>query len=151
MAGATNTEEAAILDQRLDVAGLYLALYTVLPADDGTGGTEVMGGPGTGNYARKAIQGTGPTDWNAAVVSPADGFPSYKTGPRSTVTWAFGVPSADWGDVVGFGIYAASTGGSPRYVGSLNSPQTILNGATAPQFDSTHQVTVQIGDEGDTF
>src|SRR5690349_12786162 len=135
MSGMTNTEEAAVLDLRLDRTGVYtLALFTTNPADDGTGGVEVSTS-GTG-YARINISAS-TTDWTAAV----GGAPSTKTGPKSGVTWQFGTPTANWGTIVGAGIYEGST---LRYVCPLTASQPVNNGDPAPQFDSTHQITAQL-------
>lgn len=140
MAGATDTEEAAILDARLDRTGVYtLGLFTALPADNGTGGTEVSGG----SYARISISAT-TTDWNAA----SGGAPTTKTGPKTGVTWVFAAPTANWGTVVGWGIWESTT---LRYFGSLTTSKTINSGDPAPQFDDTHQITAQLGDTTDTF
>lgn len=140
MSGPTNTEEAAILDARLDRSGLTLALYTTAPADDGTGGVEVSGG----GYA---VVSLGATDWNAAV----GGAPTLKSGPKSGTTWQFPSPTGDWSsgaDITHFGIKEGST---IRYVGALDSPIQVHNGDAPPQFDSGHLVKVQLGDVGDTF
>lgn len=143
MTGASNAEEAATLNARLDIAGNFIGLYTVMPADDGTGGTEVSGG----SYARVAIASN---DWSAAV----QGAPSTKAGPSGAgthATWAFPAPTGTWGLCIGFGIFSASSGGTMLYSGLLGVNQQVNNGDPAPQFDSTHQVIVQMGDVGDTF
>lgn len=77
---------------------VYVALFTAVGADDGTGFTEVSGG----SYARK---GTAGSDWNAASGSA----------PASTTNAAaltFPVATADWGTVIAFGLYDAPTGGN---------------------------------------
>lgn len=143
MSGATNTEEAAILNARLDVAGNYVGLFTTLPADDGTGGVEVSGGA----YARKLIDAT---DWSAAV----GGAPTVKAGPSGSgtnPTWTFPAPTANWGTIVGWGIFSASTGGTLKYFGALTTTKAVNSGDPAPLFNSTHQILVQLGDVGDTF
>lgn len=73
-------------------ANLYVALFTVMPADDGTGGTEVTGG----SYARVAATFT------AAASRSVE----------NTAQVQFPKATASWGSVVGFGIYDASTGGN---------------------------------------
>lgn len=144
MAGATNTKEAAILDATLDVSGKYIGLLTTMPtADDGSGAVEVSTS-GTA-YARVAI---GSTDWEAAIP----GAPTTKSGPETGTTWAFPAPSgSNWGNVKGFAIYSASTGGTMEWFGSLPSPKDVNAGDPAPVFNSTHQIVVQLGDPGDTF
>jgi hypothetical protein len=137
--GATNTEETTILDTRLDRTAVYsLALFTVTPNDDGTGGTEVTGG----SYARINISASS-TDWNGA----SGGAPSTKTGPKSGVTWQFPQATANWGTVTAAAIYESTT---MRYICPLTASITVNSGDTV-QFDSTHQITAQLGDPTDTF
>jgi hypothetical protein len=142
MSGATDTEEATILDARLDRINVYdLALFTTTPVDAGTGGVEVSGG----SYARVRISPVAlTTDWAPAV----GGAPSYKLGPTGAATWTFPAPTANWGTVVSWGLYESTT---LRYFGLLDTSQAVNNGDPAPQFNSTHQIKVQIGDVGDSF
>lgn len=96
-------------------ATLYLGLYTDLPDTDGTGGTEVTGG----SYARKSVTNNG-TNWPAA-----------SGGAKSNgVAFDFATASADWGNIVGVGVFSASTGGVPKYFGALTDDRTILSGDT---------------------
>lgn len=80
----------------------YLGLFTTLPADDGTGGVEVTGG----SYARKVLA---PSDFGAASGSG----PSLIT--NSGAALSFVTPTADWGTVVGWGIFDASSAGNMRF------------------------------------
>lgn len=97
-----------------------------------------------GSYVRKSI---GSTDWNAAVP----GAPTSKTGPKSGVTWDFVTPTADWGLVIGFGIFDGSGPDAHLdYFGTVASPTTINNGDPI-DFNSTSVVTVQLGDPTDSF
>ena len=106
MAGFTNYAEGKILDLIFGntsysvPATLYCALFTVTPADDGTGGTEVTGG----SYARVAVTNNTTNFPNATL-----GNPSVKqNGTAITFTTA----TADWGTVVGMGFYDASSSGN---------------------------------------
>lgn len=102
---------------------LYVALFTVLPAEDGTGGTEVTG---TG-YAR--IQ-HGPSD--ATWAEPVGG-----NGQFSNVgAIQFGSPTANWGTVVGFGLYDAITGGNLLIYDTLAASVIVNSGDPAPAFGS---------------
>ncbi|MBN9568692.1 MAG: hypothetical protein J0H79_13915 [Alphaproteobacteria bacterium] len=76
----------------------YIALFTAVGADDGTGFTEVAGG----SYARVATAGA---DWNAAAGSS----PSSNSNANAMT---FPKPTADWGTVIALGIYDAATGGN---------------------------------------
>lgn len=100
---------------------IYVALFTVMPADDGTGGTEVTGG----SYAR-VLHGPDDAKWAA----PTGGNGQFSN--ASAVTYA--TPTANWGTVVGFGLYDASSAG--QYLGgaTLSASRTIASGDPAPNF-----------------
>ncbi len=87
--------------------GVFLGLYGgAVPGSDGTGGNEIT------SAARPAIA-------FGAVVS--DGQGRWQRSNSGLVT--FTVPAgAAPGEVVGYGIYGATTGGSPNYVDNLPSP-----------------------------
>jgi hypothetical protein len=93
-------------------ATLYVALFTVLPTAAGTGGTEVTGG----SYAR------------GAVTNDATNFPAASGGAKSNGTViTFPAATADWGTIVGFGIYDASTVGNLLYFSALTTAREVLN------------------------
>lgn len=77
---------------------VYVALFTAVGTDAGTGFAEVTGG----SYARVATAGS---DWNSASGSA----PSQIS---NAATLTFPTASADWGTIVGFGLYDASSGGN---------------------------------------
>jgi hypothetical protein len=154
MSGPTDYMEKLILDTFLGtVTGnslgtqgqMWLGLFLVMPADDGTGGTEVTGG----SYGRVQINGS-VNQWAAATSATA---PTVKLGPTGANTWVFPAPTANWGDTVGIGIWDASTSGNMlwtgQYVGGI--VVTVNSGDPALTFDSGHQLTVQAGDPGDPF
>ena len=101
-------------------AATWVALFTTLPAEDGTGGTEVSGG----SYARVQVNqdGATPPYWNAPTGSPAL--------IDNNGEIAFPQATANWGTVVGCGVYDASTAGNLLYFGSLTASQTVNNGST---------------------
>jgi hypothetical protein len=76
----------------------YVALFTAVGNDAGTGFTEVSGGA----YARAA---TNAAAWNA----PSGSGPSQVTN-AAPVTYA--ISTANWGTVVGFGLYDAVSAGN---------------------------------------
>src|SRR4051812_19916737 len=101
-------------------ATLYFALFTAAPSDAG-GGTEVAGG----SYARKA------------VTNNATNFPAAAGGSKSNGTdIVFANPTANWGTIVAFGVYDASTAGNLLYWGSVTSI-VVNNGDTPVQFDAS--------------
>jgi hypothetical protein len=77
---------------------VYVALFTAVGSDAGTGFTEVSGG----SYARVATAGA---DWNAASGSA----PSLSTNAN---TLTFPTATGSWGTVIAIGAYDASSGGN---------------------------------------
>lgn len=101
-------------------SALYVALFTVTPSDSG-GGTEVTGG----SYARVQRD---PLDANWTAASSTDGL----TDNAAAIT--FPTPTANWGTVVAFGIFDASTSGNLLVWGPITPNKTINNGDPAPAF-----------------
>lgn len=90
-------------------ATLYIALFTVRPAADGTGGTEVT--IGGNNYAR------------AVVTANTTNFPTAtaQTCPNGAAI-VFNTPSGGgWGTITSFAIMDAATGGNYLYIGDLTT------------------------------
>jgi hypothetical protein len=77
---------------------VYVALFTAVGSDDGTGFTEVSGGA----YARVATAGA---TWNAA-----SGSAPAQISNSAAVT--FPLATADWGTAIAFGLYDAASGGN---------------------------------------
>jgi hypothetical protein len=104
MTGFTDRVSKGILDHITGKSALfsiptaYVALFTAAGVDAGTGFTEVSGG----SYARAA---TAASDWNSA-----SGSSPSSTSNANTIT--FPTATADWGDVVAFGLYDASSAGN---------------------------------------
>jgi hypothetical protein len=116
---------------------VYVGLFTVMPADDGTGGTEVSGG----SYARQSVTFGAPS-------------PSGQTNNSSTIT--FPTATADWATganrVVGFGIFDASSAGNLLYYGLLEGTEypclglaatDFVNAPGGPPFANNDQVVLQ--------
>lgn len=115
--------ELELLDHVLGAAAytppvnVYIALFTVLPDDTGAG-TEVTGG----DYARVEVVNDD-TNWPAASGDPST---------KSNGTMVSFVPAtADWGTVVGFGVYDDPTAGNMLVWGEVTPNQAIPNGITA--------------------
>lgn len=89
---------------------IYVALFTTMPIDDGTGGVEVSGG----SYARQSV-----------TFSAASGGQSVNNALVSFLT-----ATASWGTVLGVGLYDASTGGNLLYYGTLTASKTVGIGDT---------------------
>ena len=132
MACFTPGLEAAIINnllrgQSLDFGGgasgaatssVYVGLFTALPTV-GIGGTEVSGG----SYARVEVSST-TGNW----VAPSNGETS------NTAPIKFPIPTADWGEVLGIGIWSAATSGALLLHGTISPTRTITNGQAAPVF-----------------
>lgn len=101
---------------------LYIALFTVTPTDAAGSGTEVTGG----SYAR---QNLAPLDANWTGASATDGA----TDNAVAITFS-PAPTANWGTVVAFGIFDASTSGNMLIWGAISPSKTINNGDPAPSF-----------------
>jgi hypothetical protein len=91
----------------------YMRLYTTLPADDGTGGVEVAGN----GYSPLAItNNTTNFVFNGAII-------------ENGVELAFPPASGgNWGLIVGFGLWSASSGGDAWVINALESSVTINDG-----------------------
>ena len=86
----------------------YLGLYTVVPSDDGTGGTEVSGG----GYARQAV----------TFGTPSSGSMS------NSAAIEFPTATADWGTANGWGLFDAVSGGNLVWYGNITTPRQLLTG-----------------------
>jgi hypothetical protein len=91
-------------------ATVYLALFTVIPVDTGSGGTEVNGI----NYVRFAI------------TNNATNFPPASGGTKSNGTvLTFPTAGGTWGTIVAFGLYDASSSGNLLHYGKLTSSKLV--------------------------
>lgn len=99
---------------------LWVGLFTVTPSDSG-GGTEVSGG----SYAR--VQ-RNPADANWTAPDATGGV------TRNAAAITFPAPTANWGTVVAFGLFDASSGGNLLIWGPISPSRTINNGDAAPEF-----------------
>jgi hypothetical protein len=122
MSAASNEFEKKILNCALRQVNItapttpFLALFTVAPNNDGTGGTEVAGG----SYAAIDLLGKFGA---AAAGDPAS--------IASTVLIQSPVATANWGTVVAYGVYnhVTNRAASDCWLrGNLNTPQTINSG-----------------------
>ena len=96
----------------------FVGLFTALPTG-GIGGTEVTGG----SYAR------------VEVASATGNWAAPSNGETSNVNpIKFAIPTADWGEVLGVGIWSAATSGTLLLHGTLSPTRTITNGQAAPVF-----------------
>jgi len=110
-------------------ANLYVALLTAAPSDTG-GGTEVTGGA----YARVAVASS-LANWagtQAAASVIASTGTSGTTSNNNAIT--FPSPTSNWGTIVAFGLYDASTAGNLLFYGTLTTSKTVNNGDAAPSF-----------------
>ena len=144
MAGFIDVLEQAILDHILTdpaynpPATWHIGLSSTTPTETGTNFTE----PSGGGYARVS---TVAADWGAASGSaPATkSNTAVKTFPLATADWLAGV------NLTHFGLFTASSGGSPQIWGALGTPKPVLNGDT-PNFPAASLV-LKLGDPGDSY
>lgn len=123
---ATNTMEANLLNHIFglsalaNVANHYLALFTTVPtADDGSGAVEPT--IGVYAYARVVLANNG-TTWAAGTLA----VPSVKA-CNIAATFA-AATTASWGNVKGWGIYDAASGGNLLHYGTFSSAFTVAVG-----------------------
>lgn len=125
--GAKYDELRTIADSRFGSGSpsiWYIGISTTPSNADGTGFTEPVGG----SYARVAVTNNGTNFPNAATVA---GVTEKVTGAKIT----FPNPTGNWGTVVEWGAFTASSGGTPRYTNPLDSPINPRNGNTPVEFD----------------
>ena len=116
----------------------YISLDTVL-GDEAGGGTEVVGG----GYARVAV----PASLAAWAGTQGAGTTAASNGTGGTTSnnavITFPAPTGNWGQVVGFRIWDAPTGGNALIYQALTTPKTINNGDDPPKFNAG-ALTIQI-------
>jgi hypothetical protein len=68
---------------------------------------------------------------------PAAATVSGRTTKSNNTVFAFPNPTADWGQVLGYGLFVVSTvnGGICQYYNKLDSPNTVKAGLSPVQFD----------------
>lgn len=120
MPGKTQSHTDAVLNVLRGTAltGVtpYVGLLSVAPANDNDPGTELSGN----GYARQLVAFSAPQ---------ADTGNVRRIENTSEVT--FGPATADWPQVVAFGIYSAATGGTMLYWGVLDTPKAVQAGDSA--------------------
>lgn len=133
MAGLTNFAEAILHNYvfgRSAAASFPntwdFALFTSMPNEDGTGGEEVSTS-GTG-YARKSVSNNTTNFPLTPTTTAGDDVKGVKV---QAVAIQFAAVTANWGRVVGWGIYDAS--GNLWAYGELPEPREYITGDT-PKF-----------------
>lgn len=104
----------------------YVALFTAVGSDAGTGFTEVTGGA----YARAS---TNAAAWN----TPSGSSPSVVT---NAAPITFAISTNDWGTIVGFGLFDAATAGNLiawDYFGSFAWLPTEISAASPGVFSAS--------------
>lgn len=101
---------------------MYVALYTVTPNENGTGGTEVTGG----SYARVAVT----TGASGTGVGSGWTDPTVTSSSTNVADIAFPTTTAPWGTVVSAGLLDAPTGGNLYEIGVPPGPSVIGTGVT---------------------
>lgn len=112
-------------------ATLYVALFTVSPGDSDTG-TEVST-VGTG-YARAAIAASSSANWSTTQGTNTAPSTGTSGSTSNLIDINFAAPTANWGDLVAFGIYDAASGGNLLYYATFPSKITVNLGSAAKKF-----------------
>ncbi len=116
--------DALFSNQTLTVpATVYFGLYLSLPDDSGASGNEVSGN----GYARVPIANV---TSSFAAATTASG--TFVTSKWNTVAINFAADiTADWGQVIGLGIFDALTSGNLLWLADITPFRTIQVGDTA--------------------
>lgn len=129
--GAIDVQEQAIANSQFGggattwaPATWFVGLSTTTPNDDGTGFTE----PSGGSYARVSVTNNS-TNWPAATTS------SGVTSKANGTVIQFSNPTGTWGLVTYWGLFSASSGGSPLYFNPLDASISPKSGNSPVQFD----------------
>lgn len=144
MAGFVDALEQAILDHVLNDGAYtpptnwFIGLSSTTPTETGTNFTEPSGGA----YARVS---TAAADWAPASGSaPATKANAVaKSFPQATADWAAGA------NLTHFGLFTASSGGTPQIWGAITVPKAILTNDT--QVFDVGNLVIKLGDPGDTY
>lgn len=135
----TTLEERRILDacfggQALTLpATVFFGLFLSMPDDSGATGNEVTGN----GYARVAIANTTVSFANATTSA---GFVTSKWNSVA-ITFAADV-TADWGQVIGLGVFDALTSGNMLWVADITPFRTIQVGDTASVPSTSLSITL---------
>lgn len=105
----SNYAENRTLEYLLRSGNVYLALFTTLPDEDNAGGVEVSTA-GTA-YARKQV-----------TFNPASGGQCV-----NSADLVFNQATANWGEIVGFGVYDAAAAGNQVYADLLPGGSISIN------------------------
>lgn len=103
-------------------AAIYVAIFSVMPGDDGLGGTEVS---------------TVATGYGRVQHGPGDALWTSNGSGQFANAAAVQLPSpvGNWGsNLPGFGLYTAGSGGTFLGKGLFGSPITVVAGGPAPAF-----------------
>lgn len=143
-AGFTDATEVALLDHVFGKStytppsNWFLALSTTTPTEAGGNFTE----PSSGAYARVS---TAPADW-AAASGTAPAVTSNGNAIAFTTasgTWSSGSNMTHWG------LFIASSAGTVRIWGALDTPRPVLSGDTPTA--GVGLLRVMLGDPGDSY
>lgn len=131
MGGAHDSRERAIADSQFGggatswaPATWYIGLSTTQPNEDGSGFTE----PSGNGYARVPMTNN-TTNWPAATT--VGGTTTKSNGAKIT----YPNPTGGWGQVIYWGAFTASTGGTPEYSNPLDAPISPRSGNSPVEFD----------------
>lgn len=129
--GAVDTREVLIADSQFGggattwaPATWFVGLSTTTPNEDGSGFTEPVGG----SYARVSVTNNA-TNWPTATTT------SGVTSKANGTAFTFPNPTGNWGAVTYYGLFTASSGGTPAYWNPLDASISPKSGNTPVQFD----------------
>ena len=143
----SNYLEASIADAILSrstsipaPATLYFALFTAMPDENGLNGQEVPINTTTG-YQRRAVTNSEEEFPAVSDYSTSEALKGVKYNVSKANSIAFLPALSDWGDIVGFGIYDASTGGNLLISSPLDTARTVVRNDTMRFMDKELKFT----------
>lgn len=139
--GPVDSVEASILNHAVNKAtwtppaSYYLGVSTTTPTDAAGNFTE----PSGGSYARVEIV---TADWNSASGTAPTVVTNANAIALPAATWS-------WGTLTHGGLFAASSGGGPLWLGALTASATVNTGGTLSF--AAGQIVFQLGEPSDSY
>lgn len=110
-------------------ANLYYGIFTTAAGD---AGSQVEVSTSGTNYGRQAVARSlaAMAGTQGAGTTTASSGSSGTTSNNAVITW--GAPSANWGVIVGWGIFDSATGGNLLFYAPQTPNKTVNSGDPAP-------------------
>ena len=122
--------DAVLRGQPLQLQSRYFVGLHTVQASSQFAGTEVS----AGGYTRVAISSS-MDNWSGTQAPASNTVSTGSTaGSTNNIPIVFPAAAADWGTIVGFGLYPVATGGAPEIYGSVVTPTPVFAGSLSTAF-----------------